>query len=123
MYMIRRCAALLETLRGRAPLMERHFLLRHSRVPGERHGNDLANVGSALRQHEERVCRMMVADGAVEGPAIRGKSQDAVAALVVFNSKMALTFLCLNQKMNLYLSGLKMIPLKLLTVIAYVSFL
>ncbi len=32
---------------------------------------------------------MMVAGEELEGPAVRGNAQDAVAALVVFNSKMA----------------------------------
>ena len=32
---------------------------------------------------------MMVAGKELEGPAVRGNAQDTVAALVVFNSKMA----------------------------------
>lgn len=92
-FVMRRCGALLETLRRRAPVMEKHFLLRSHPGAERRSGPDLERAGRQLRMSEEKV-RSMCAEGegaCSEGPAIRGSAQEAVGVLVIFNSKYART--------------------------------
>ncbi len=59
-YMVRKCAALLETLRMRGKLMERHFVLRQSRADGKWHHNELEKVracGESARARESEIER------------------------------------------------------------------
>ena len=90
-FIMRRCSALLETLRQRAPVMEMHFLLRSHPDAERRSGPKLEMAGMQLRKSEEKVRGMCVEGGAMQGPAIRGRAQEAVGALVIFNSKYART--------------------------------
>jgi hypothetical protein len=57
-----------------------------------------------LRMSEEKVRNMFVEGGALEGPAIRGRAQDSVGALVIFNSKYARTD-CLRHYRTIRSSG------------------
>ena len=70
-YMVRKCAALLETLRMRGKLMERHFVLRHSRADGKWHQNELEKVracGERARARErERERERDTCSGSVQG--------------------------------------------------------
>jgi hypothetical protein len=70
-YMVRKCAALLETLRIRGKLMERHFVLRHSRADNKWHHNELEKVcscGESARTREIEIERERdTCSGSVQG--------------------------------------------------------
>ena len=111
-YMIRKCGGLIETLKRRGQLMERHLFLRSQLDRGGERGGEegrlsrlgeleleatileLEETGHRLRTCEQKVRRMCVGGGGVmgnaqEGKALMGNAQDVVGALVIFNSRFA----------------------------------